>query len=287
MMSTERLLGEKRIHMVPLVLNSMSDGYRGDAFENQRNKQSNRIKLMESFTPITLRIPGIWSNPAELLSRIPDGFRMTPDGLVLPDGDLVKLIPMEPDDQFADIFQISCRRTASEGDMAIVRDYTVNIALTAPGGSLKAARSIMKAGAAIVQAGGGGVFIDNSALAHGGTAWVELAEDGSPDALSFAFVGIVRGKTEARTMGMNALGLHDVVMQLADLDETGESMIELIRYMASSENPIGDGHILADEHGLRFKAVKTSDDEFDGDSPMHNPRGRLKLISFKEIAEQN
>ena len=70
----------------------------------------------------------------------------------------------------------------------------------------------------IVKAGGAGVFIDNSALAHGGQDWLEMTQDGGPDALSFAFVGIVRGKTEISTMGMHVLGLGDVVMNRADVE---------------------------------------------------------------------
>ncbi len=44
---------------------------------------------------------------------------------------------------------------------------------------------MMRAAAAIMDAGGAGVFIDNSMLAHGATAWQAMTEDGSPDAISF------------------------------------------------------------------------------------------------------
>ena len=60
---------------------------------------------------------------------------------------------------------------------------------------MEAARTMMQAGAAVVRAGGAGVFIDNSTPAHGGGSdWLDMTEDGGPDALSFAFVAIVRGK---------------------------------------------------------------------------------------------
>ena len=51
-----------------------------------------------------------------------------------------------------------------------------------------------------------------------GRHWLEMTEDGGPDALSFAFVAIVRGKTEVWTMGMHVLGLRDVVMKRADVE---------------------------------------------------------------------
>src|SRR3989440_4683602 len=110
---------------------------------------------------------------------------------------------------------------------------------------MQAARTMMQAGAAVVRAGGAGVFIDNSALAHGGGHWLAMAEDGGPDALSFAFVAIVRGRAEVWTMGMHVLGLRDVVMKRADAQAEGFDIIEVIRYLARGEKPVGDGHVLA------------------------------------------
>src|SRR5438094_973883 len=126
---------------------------------------------------VTLRIPGAWSHPKELLERLESGFRLTPEALFLPDGTEIEFIPMPPDGQFPGIFQSSCRRPPTKDELAVVGRYTVNIGLSAAGGSLKSALAIMQAGAAIVRAGGAGVFIDNSALAHGGGNWIAMTED--------------------------------------------------------------------------------------------------------------
>jgi hypothetical protein len=234
----------------------------------------------------TLRIPGAWSNPRELLKRMPEGFRLTPENLVLPDGAEIELDLIPPDEQFADIFKSSCRRPATDEELVIVGRYTVNVALTGPGGSLDAARAMMQAGAAIVRAGGAGVFIDNSALAHGGGAWIDMADDGSSDALSFAFVSIIGGEREFCTMGMHVLGFPDLVMRGGDSD--AETIVEVIRYVAAGEKPIGDGHLLADDRGLlRFHVAATSGDERSAASPMNNPFGRWRLTSLKDFAESN
>ena len=95
---------------------------------------------------------------------------------------------------------------------------------------------MMQAGAALVRAGGAGVFIDNSTLAHGGQHWLEMTDDGGPDALSFAFVAIVRGKTEVWTMGMHVLGLRDVVMKRTDIEAGGFDIVEVIRYLAAARS---------------------------------------------------
>jgi len=243
--------------------------------------------MSEPIAPIriTLRIPGKWPHPRELLAALPADCRLTPKALILADGTKVDFDPMPPDDQFADIFRSSCRRPATPDELATVDAYTVNVCLSGPGGSQAAALQMMRAGAAIVKAGGAGVFIDNSALAHGGQNWLEMTEDGGSDALSFAFVSLISSPTEVWTMGMHVLGLRDVIMKRVDADDF--DIIEVIRYLCQSEKPIENGHILADLEGPRFTAFVEESPEMPEGSPMHNPFGRLRLVSTRDIAEKN
>ena len=88
-------------------------------------------------------------------------------------------------------------------------------------------------------------------------------------------------------MGMHVLGLRDIVMQRADIEPEGDIIIETIRYLCSSDEAVDVGNILADEEGPRFQAVAAGSDEFEDGRPMHNPFGRLKLTSIKDIAESN
>jgi hypothetical protein len=234
---------------------------------------------------VGLRIPGTWSHPRELLERMPAGYRLTPDTLVLPDETEIEFGAMDADDQFAPIFHSSCRREPSDEERAAVDGYTVNALLGGPGGSPAAARTMMQAAAALVRAGGAGVFIDNSGLAHGGGQWLQMTEDGGPDALSFAFVSIISSRADVWTMGMHVLGLRDVVMKRVDADSF--DIIEVIRYLARGDKPMDDGHILADENGPRFQAVADEGFDVPDGSPMHNPFGRLKLVSVGDIARSN
>lgn len=236
---------------------------------------------------ITFRIPGAWGHPGELLKQLPPGFRLSPEALTLPDGSQVEFNPLPPDDQFAAIFASSCRRPPTPAELARVQRYSVNICLSGPGGSLDAARRMMQAADAIVQAGGAGVFIDNCALAFGGQLWRQMTDDASSDAISFAFVGIVRSDTEVWTMGLHVLGYPDIVMRRADADAHEQAIIEMIRCVAASTKPIGDGRLLADEHGPRFRVAVEPSEIDSTDSPMHNPFGRWRLTSMREIAEGN
>ena len=109
----------------------------------------------------------------------------------------------------------------------------------------------------------------------------------SPDALSFAFVAIVSGRTEVYTIGMHALGLCDVVMKRADAESDDFGIIDVIRYLARSEKPVADGHLFADLDGPRFQAIAQNSDDSPVGSPMHNPFGQWKLVSMRDIAERN
>lgn len=244
--------------------------------------------MNEPAPPVTvaLRIPGRWLHPRELIERLPAGCRVTPEALILPDGTRVDLGFMEPDDQFPGIFRSSCRQPPTEEELATADGYLVNVVLSGKGGSMAAARTMMEAAAAMVRAGGAGVFIDNCGLAHGGELWIEMTEDGGPDALSFAFVAIVRGKADVWTVGMHVLGLRDVVMKRADVEE-GFDIVEVIRYLARGDKPVGDGHVIADLSGPQFRcSVQDGDAKLAG-TPMYNPFGRFLLVSVRDIAGKN
>ncbi|HVJ66848.1 MAG TPA: hypothetical protein VM510_02620 [Caulifigura sp.] len=235
----------------------------------------------------TLRIPGDWSDPGDLVASLPEGYRLTPECLILPDGTECEFIPMPPDEQFAGIFESACRQPITADDRDILNRHTVCIGLTGPAGSNEAARSMMQAAAALVRAGGAGVFIDNSALAHGGQAWIEMTEDGSPDAISYAFISVVVGPRDVQTMGMHLLGFPELVIESAETDEAGNAIVETVRSLCASGRKFEAGHVLIDERGPRFHAFAAPQSQFPVESPLHNPLGRVKLVSVKDIAAGN
>ena len=236
---------------------------------------------------ITFRIPGQWRHPKELVEQLPKGYRLTPEALILPNGTELEYEPRPADDQFAQIFRNACRQPATAEELAVIDNYTVQFLLSGPGGSMDSALAMMRAAAAIVQAGGAGVFIDNSTLAHGGTNWTEMTEDGGPDAISFAYVAIIQGRDEVRTMGMHVLGLREVVMKRADADADEFNIVEVIRYLARGDKAVEDGHLLADLDGPRFKCVAQAAKNAGLPAPMQNPFGQFRLVSMRDIAETN
>lgn len=236
---------------------------------------------------ITIRIPGVWRTPQSLSERLPSGYIFELNTLVMPDSTRIALRSVPPDNQFGHIFSISCRQLPTAKESRAIKNYTANILLTGPGGSPESAYKMMEAAGAVIDAGGAGVFIDNSALSHGGQAWKELVDAASLDSISFAFVTIVHGKSGLKTVGMHVLGLPDFELPSNDPFVEEERMISIIRYACSSDTPILPGHIITDEAGPKFHTVKSGRDEFHSQHPMFNPFGYLKLISTRDIGESN
>ena len=245
---------------------------------------------MESPEEITIdmRIPGKWAGPKEIIESIPSDCRLTEEAeLLLPDGKRFPMSPVPADGQFAEIFRTSCRRIPTEEERNTIDNYTANVLLSGPGGSMDAARAMMRAASAIIRAGGAGVFIDNCGLAHGGQNWLEYTEDASPEAVSFAFVSIFRGEHEVHTMGMHVMGLRDIVMKRTDIEVQGFDIIEVIMYVCRGDKPIDDGHLIADPDGARFQVVFQPSPDERRPGAMRNPFGQMKLVSLRDIAEGN
>jgi hypothetical protein len=246
----------------------------------------------QNYVRITLRIPVAWTSPKELVDGWPEGYRVDDAHLITPCGTKIELGLYEADDQFASIFVSSCRQPPLDEELEIINNYTQMLILAREfpldeiRGSLIPAQTMLRAGAAAIVAGGGGVLIDNSGLCHGGSNLVVMAEVDQADATSFAYVSIVRATSFLYTLGMSALGLPDIMIR-GNEPADGDQLVEMIQYMCANGDIIGDGHILADEVGPRFQCEATTEKTHPPSSPMHNPFGMLRLVSMTEIAERN
>jgi hypothetical protein len=225
-----------------------------------------------------LRIPGVWQRPEEFAERLPAGCRMTESGLVLADGTEFELHPLAADDEFPRLFATSCAKLPTADERERIESYVTNLCIVGPGGSIDAATRIMNAAAVVLHAGGAGVFVDNSGLAHGATDWLTLVESANDGGVYWAFVSYVRGERELYSIGMHVLGCRDAIIPRTGNDEYDlRTLHSFLGYSAFSGAELHDGEVVGDAVLPTFKIRSQADDRVPSSAPMFNPYGRWRL----------
>jgi hypothetical protein len=228
---------------------------------------------------VTLRIPGGWSRPEEFYEGLPRGFRCTDEGLVSIDGSEFELHVLPADEQFPEIFAGSCTHLPTETEREQIENYKVNICLTGRGGSISAARQLMAAAAAVLSAGGAGVFVDNSCIAHGATDWFTLLDSADDGGVYWAFVSAVRSEKEVYSRGMHVMGFRDAVIpSTGNAEYDSRTLHSFLGYSAFSGATIHEGEIFGDAVLPTFRAYPQPDDRVPAEAPMFNPYGQWRLV---------
>jgi hypothetical protein len=248
--------------------------------EQLREKPSDEPKV----PIIELRVPGPWVSPDQLDAALKDrgtGFHLDEGSIVnFASGVKVEFGVSDHDNEIGPIFRGGHHGRMSEEELLAVGTHAVKVHVTGPGGSADAARPIVQAAAALVRAGGYGVFVDNSGNCHGPEDFLKLAGDTQPGGLYWTFVALTgsREQNAVGSTGMHCLGLRDC--ELLDPPDDGNLVAFLLHnflgYTYQSGATIHDGDILGgDMPGVpRFRAVHQDDQRMAPGTPMHNPYGR-------------
>jgi hypothetical protein len=233
---------------------------------------------------VTLRIPGAWKGPEDFFRRLPRGYRCDENSIMLADGSKFELNALPADEEFPRIFAGSCPKLPTDRERDAIENYSVNICLTGRGGSIEAAKQLMAAGAAVLAAGGMGVFVDNSGIAHGATDWMALHDSADDGGVYWAYVLAARTDNgEMYSVGMHILGFADAIIPATGNHEyDARTLHSFLGYTAFSGARIDDGEVVGDVVLPTFRAYRHSDDRFTPDTPMFNPYGRWQLVPLDE-----
>ncbi|MEO7496661.1 MAG: hypothetical protein ABIT83_25875 [Massilia sp.] len=230
---------------------------------------------------IVLCIPGNWTSRAELVERVvcdSDGYifagqvllhMQTRFGCELEFGDA--------DPRMHDAFLATGAHWKNTPEMAAVAAHRSVVYLIGPGGSRHNAEAMIRAGAGIIRAGGLGMKVESSGLAHRPAKWLELA--GYLDLYSAheALVVYVTG-AEVYSCGMHSFGLPDAIVT----DDGEEDCVELLKafthYLFSEQPLLHESEtfaLLEDEPCYRLHAEAGVDY---ADNPLFfNPHGNWRL----------
>jgi hypothetical protein len=227
---------------------------------------------------VALRIPGQWASVEALAARLPLGCRLDDRYLYLEDDSKYEWNALNADDEFLKIFAQSCQRMPSERDRDVIEHYTVNFCLICPGGSIAAAKNVLRAAAAVLRAGGAGVFVDNAGIAHGSDDWHSLSEGADDGGVFWAFIAFIGNKKDIYSVGMHILGHRDAIMPRTGNDEKDRLILaSFLGYTYRSGVTLSENEIIADPSLPSFQLKSDPDERMPKDAPMHNPFGRWRL----------
>ncbi len=194
---------------------------------------------------IVLCIPGMWANRSELVERIvkqSEGYLFA--GFILHNMESHEFFELKyetRDEGMQAAFRAASPHWVNTPEMARISRHASVVYLAGPGGSVGNVQAIMRAANALLKAGGLGVKVDTTGIAHGPSAWREMCEEFQYGSAHRGFVLHVGGDREIYTCGMQNFGMKDVIAEKFDDDDTLELLRIFTRYMVVELPEILDG----------------------------------------------
>jgi hypothetical protein len=178
---------------------------------------------------IVLCIPGPWQSQADLVQAIArggSGYLFA--GQVLMNMETRQTCEPEfqaQDDRMQAAFRAAGPHWVGTPEMQRIADHSAVVYLVADGGVAMTAEALMQAAAAVLEAGGLGVKVESSGVAHAPADWLELCAALHLFSAHRAYVLYVTGP-QVYSCGMHNLGLRDAIV---DNDGDTAGAVELLR----------------------------------------------------------
>ena len=236
---------------------------------------------MNDTPEMVLCIPGPWRSHTELVQDIAGGetgHRLTGDVLLDTDsGFACNLLYQEADPALPAAFVKAGPHWAASGAMAEVSRHACVVYLAGQGGSRQAAEAMMRAGAALVEAGGLGVKVDSTGIAHGPAYWTAMCEALPELSAHRALVVYVTG-ADVYSCGMHNFGLPDAITSAADKAAAADMLRTFTRYLLGRAPQMEDGHTFSISEGAPvYRVLKVAAIDYGPDSLFNNPYGAWRL----------
>ena len=230
---------------------------------------------------LVLCIPGPWRDRAELADSIANsetGYLLL--GGVLrdtSDGFACDLLFEGPDPALPAAFAKAGPHWAASGAMAAVADHDCVVYLVGKGGSRDAAEAMMRAAGALVEAGGLGVKVESTGIAHGPAYWLEMCFGLDQLTAHRALVVYVTG-VDVYSCGMHNFGLPDAMTTAVDKATAADMLRTFTRYLLERAPVFEDGHTFSVSAGAPvYRVLKVPPVDYGADSLFNNPYGAWRL----------
>ena len=232
-----------------------------------------------------LSVPGPWGDEAQLAAAISE---TTPTFILhartLRDtvsGNSWSLELSDHDPDLRASYQSANRSSLTPAELNRIGRHVGVAYLIASGGSLDAARKMMHATSALLQAGGFAVKVESAGVAHGARDWLAQSarRDTHEGALYIAYVALVGGGDNYYSCGMHNLGLPDAIVSATiDVSRAGELLRDfLMSLVHDPQRQLADGTIITDVTGAHYKLTHESCRAYPPDDLFFNPFGMWRL----------
>lgn len=240
--------------------------------------------LKHQASPLTvLCIPGPWQSRSALLEALihgNSGYLFA--GQVLMHMETKQACELEfhaHDPRMGAAFRAAGPHWVATPDMQDIDAHASVVYLVINGGTAIQAEALMQAAAALLDAGGLGVKVESSGIAHSPSAWRDLCADLHLFSAHRAYVLYITGP-QVYSCGMHNLGLRDAIVENdGDTAEAIELIRVFTRYLFTESPIIRAGQTFGT--GRDAPTYRLSDDvgpHYEDDSLYANPYGFWRLV---------
>jgi len=232
---------------------------------------------------LVLCVPGPWEDRSQflklLIERTQGAYLFA--GQILMHVETNKAFTLEfesRDERMSGAFAAAGHHWRDSEAMHLIDAHRSVAYLLGSGESEKEIAALMLAAQALLDAGGLGVKVENTGVAHSPDSWKTMCSGLHLFSPYKGFVIVVTSSDEAYSCGMHCFGLHDV--QVIDAD--GESALQVARtfswYLYTERPSISAGQTFAcDEHAPAYRISTGEGVDYEPDSMFKNPYGTWKL----------
>lgn len=187
-----------------------------------------------------LCIPGPWKDRGELMMSIVDcdsGYLFAGRILMnLASEHSCEIDYAEQDPNMVSAFRAAGRHWDNTPEMEAITTHRSVVYLISDGGSREDAQAMMLAAKALLKAGGLGVKVESSGLAHSPDAWIKMCQNLHLFSAHRALVVNIADQNEVYSCGMHNLGLYDAITTIDDKQQAVE-LLQVFTWYLFTESP--------------------------------------------------
>lgn len=255
---------------------------RTNASETATPKRAKLAPNPQGPQKLVLCIPGPWASRTEFLTKIVEasgGYLFA--GRVLMHSETkfaCELVFDEADSRMHSAFSVAGPHWRDIPQMHAIKGHRSVVYLVGHGGSRRNADLMILAAAGIVRAGGLGVKVESSGIAHAPEKWLDFAENIEFFSAHDALVVYVTG-AEVYSCGMHNFGLREAITRGTDAIANVELLSAFTRYIFREAPVLREGQTFSTEASAPVYRLRNDHGvQYGADSLFNNSLGAWRLV---------